>query len=266
MVTVAVTERALVTGATSGIGRAFARVLAERGHRLTLVGRDERRLQRMIGDMPSGPHEMIVADLATRHGCTRVTRRIEADEDAITLLVNAAGMGTSSPFPEVELAAEEAQLELNVTACLRLSWTAARAMRRRGSGTIINIASTAAIWSVGTYAASKVWVIAATQGLADSLAGDPVHVLCVIPGFTRTEFHLRSQVDNSRVRSWLWLTPETVASEALRALSQGRDTCIPGRRYRILLPIVSLLPPSTRRALLRRLAPLRPAEDALSSR
>jgi len=253
-------ERALVTGATSGIGRAFAVALAQRGHRLTLVARDERRLQRTVACLPGGPHEMIVADLATHQGCDRVASRIEADDDPVMLLVNAAGIGTSGAFPDVELDAEKAQLELNVTACLRLSWTAARAMRRRGNGAIINIASTAAIWSVGTYAASKAWVIAATQGLADSLAGDSVSVLCVIPGFTRTEFHLRSRVDNSRVRPWLWLTPEVVATEALQALAEGRDTCVPGRQYRVLLPVVSLLPLRARRALLRRLAPLRPAE------
>lgn len=248
-----------MTGATSGIGRAFAVDLAGRGHRLVLVARDERRLRRTIEELPGGPHEMIAADLTTPGGCEEVARRIEADDRAVTLLINAAGMGTSGAFPEVELAAEAAQLELNVTACLRLSWTGARAMRRRGRGAIINIASTAAIWSVGTYAASKAWVITATQGLAASLAGGPVHVLCVIPGFTRTEFHLRSGVDNSGVRSWLWLTPETVAGEALQALADGRDTCIPGRQYRVLLPIVSRLPLDVRRALLRRLAPLRPA-------
>ncbi|MFZ0040485.1 MAG: SDR family NAD(P)-dependent oxidoreductase [Solirubrobacteraceae bacterium] len=259
MVSDTVSERALVTGATSGIGRAFAVALAERGHRLVLVARDERRLQHTMEALPGGPHEMLAADLATHRGYEDVAHRIESDDDAIGLLVNAAGMGTSGAFPDVDLAAEEAQLELNVTACLRLSWTAARAMRGRGHGAIINIASTAAIWSVGTYAASKAWVIAATQGLADSMAGGPVRVLCVIPGFTRTEFHLRSGVDNSGVRSWLWLAPETVASEALQALCEGRVTCVPGRQYRILLPIVSLLPPGARRALLRRLAPLRPA-------
>lgn len=260
MVSVGVSDCALVTGATSGIGRAFAVALAARGHRLTLVARDERRLQRTIDDLPGGPHAMIVADLTTDQGREAVARRIETDEDPVTLLVNAAGIGTSGPFPDIALGAEEAQLKLNVTACLHLSWAAARAMRRRGRGAIINIASTAAIWSVGSYAASKAWVIAATQGLADTLAGDPVRVLCVIPGFTRTEFHLRSRVDNSGVRPWLWLTPETVAGDALRALSEGRDTCIPGRQYRLLVPVVSLLPLSARRALLRRLAPLRPAD------
>jgi hypothetical protein len=253
-------EPALVTGATSGIGRAFAVALAKRGHSLVLVARNEERLRQLADELPGGPHEVIVADLASPHGRQDVSRRIETDDDAIAVVVNAAGMGTPGAFPEVELVAEEMQLELNVTACLGLSWSAARAMRRRGSGAIINIASTAGIWSAGTYAASKAWTIAATQGLATSLAGDPVRVLCVIPGFTRTEFHARSQVDSSGVRSWLWLSPETVAGDALQALSDGRDTCIPGRQYRILLPIVTLLPPRARRALLRRLAPLRPAD------
>ena len=261
MATADMSSRALVTGATSGIGRAFAVELARRGHALVLVARDEARLRQLARELPGGPHEILIADLADEHGCGQVELRLERDQDAVDLLVNAAGLGTSGGYPDVDLEQEESQLSVNVTAVLRLGWAAARAMRRRRRGAIVNIASTAAIWSVGTYAASKAWVVKATQGLAVSLAGDPVAVLCVIPGFTRTEFHSRSGVDNSGVSSWLWLSPESVVRDALNALAAGRTECVPGRQYRILVPIARLLPTGARKALLRQLAPLRPARD-----
>jgi short-subunit dehydrogenase len=111
-----------------------------------------------------------------------------------------------------------------------------------------------------TYAGSKAWVVMATDGLRDALAGTPVRVLCVIPGFTRSEFHARAGVDPSGVPRWLWLTPATVAREALAALAAGRGTCVPGRRYRALLAVLGPLPPRLRRAALRRVARLRPAD------
>ncbi len=251
-------RRALVTGASSGIGRAFAVELAKQGWDLVLVARDGERLARVRAELGGGPHEALAADLATAAGCGTVMRRIERPEDPVELLVNSAGLGTGRGYPEAEIEQEEAQLAVNVTAVMRLSWAAARAMRERGGGAIVNIASTAAFWSSGTYAASKAWVLKASEALAASSVDTPVRVLCVIPGFTRTELHSRSDVDNSGVASWLWLQPTAVARESLRALDQGHATFVPGRQYRLLLPLVRLLPMRGRRALLRRLAPLAP--------
>lgn len=251
-----------MTGATSGIGRAFAIELARRGHALVLVARDQTSLQQLAGELNGGGHEVLAADLAERDGCDRVSERLERDQDAVDLLVNAAGLGTSGSYPDVDLSSEKAQLSVNVTAVLGLSWAAARAMRRRRRGAIVNIASTAAIWSVGTYAASKVWVLRATEGLAIALADEPVAVLCVIPGFTRTEFHRRSGVDNSGVSPWLWLSPERVVHDALDALGAGRTVCVPGRQYRLLVPIIGRLPMGARRWILGRLAPLKPDPTA----
>jgi short-subunit dehydrogenase len=250
---------ALVTGASSGIGRAFAEQLAARGHPVVLVARDAAHLQAVAARLPGAGHEVLPADLATEAGCDAVAARLEDDRRPVAVLVNAAGLGTPDAFPRVALQAEEAQLLVNVRAPLRLCWSASRAMTRRGDGAIVNVASTAAVWSAGTYAGSKAWVALATEGLRAALAGTPVRVLCVVPGFTRSEFHLRSGVDPARVRSWLWLTPDTVAGEALAALAAGRPVCIPGRRYRLLVGALWPLPPGARRAVLRRLAPLRPA-------
>lgn len=249
---------ALVTGATSGIGRAFAEQLAERGMQIILVARDLERLVALSDSLRGDGHEVIAADLSRDEGCAEVMGRLDRDDAPVNLLVNAAGVGTSDSFPRVSLADEEGQLDLNVRAALRLCWAAARAMERRGRGAIINVASTAAIWSTGTYAASKAWLSAMTAGLRAALSDGPVQVLCVVPGFTRSEFHARSGVDNSGVRTWLWLTPERVAEDALVALNADRGVCIPARRYRLLLGSMRLLPLPVRQRLLRILAPLRP--------
>lgn len=249
---------AVVTGATSGIGRAFAEQLAHRGMRIVLVARNRERLHDLAGRLPGSGHEVIATDLSRDNGCEVVMRRLESDEEPVTLLVNAAGVGTSDSFPRVPLPEEEDQLNLNVRAVMRLCWSASRSMERRQQGAIVNVASTAAIWSAGTYAGSKAWLVATTAGLRAALADGPVGVLSVVPGFTRSEFHERSGVDNSGVRPWLWLTPERVAREALEALDAGRGVCVPARRYRLLLGFMRLLPLSARQRLLRILAPLRP--------
>lgn len=253
---------ALVTGASSGIGRAFAEILAARGHPVVLVARDAERLRTLAERLPGRGHDVLAADLSTPAGCATVAARLEDDRRPVGLLVNAAGVGTGDALPRVELAAEEAQLDVNVRAVMRLCWSASRAMTRRGDGAIVNVASTAALWSAGTYAGTKAWVLLATEGLRAALDDTPVRVLCVIPGFTRSEFHVRSGVDNSGVRPWLWLAPERVAGEALDALAAGRGTCVPGRRYRALLAVVRPLPPRLRRAVVRRVARLRPAAPA----
>lgn len=245
---------ALVTGATSGIGRAFADELRRRGWDLVLVARDGERLAATATELGA---ETLVADLSTPEGCAAVVGRL----DGVDLLVNAAGCGTTHRFPDEDLAAERAMLDLNVTATLLLSHAAAR--RRVG---VVTIASTAAVWSTGTYAASKAWVLAATRGLADAVRPAGVRVTAVVPGFTRTEFHARSGTDAGGVRPWLWLTPEQVAREGLDAWEAGRSVCVPGRAYRVLVPLARTLPDGPRSRLLRLLGPLKPAQQGGSAR
>ncbi|MFC7495991.1 MULTISPECIES: SDR family NAD(P)-dependent oxidoreductase [unclassified Nocardioides] len=246
---------ALVTGATSGIGRAFADELHRRGWDLVLVARDGERLAQVAAEL--GGAEVLVADLATPAGCASVVARL----GSLDLLVNAAGCGTRHRFPDEDLAAERTMLDLNVTATLLLSHAAARAQVG-----VVNVASTAAVWSTGTYAASKAWVLAATRGLADAVRPAGVRVTAVVPGFTRTEFHARSGTDAGGVRPWLWLTAEQVAREGLDAWEAGRTVCVPGRAYRVLVPLARALGDRPRARLLRALGPLRPAQDGGSSR
>lgn len=250
---------ALVTGATSGIGREFARSIAERGWSIVAVARDAERLGDLCAGLPGPGHVALPLDLATEEGIAGAMARLGDESRPVALLVNAAGAGTSAPFPDAPLEEEIRMLRVNVDAVLQLSYAAAQAMRARGDGAIVNVSSTAAYWSAGTYAASKSWVLDTTLGMRAALAGTGVRVLAVAPGFTRTEFHARSATDASGVQPWLWLQPEDVVRDSLAALDADRAVCIPGRRYRALVETVRHLPPGGRRAILRRLAPLRGA-------
>jgi short-subunit dehydrogenase len=149
-------------------------------------------------------------------------------------------------------------LDVNVRAVLELSQVAATVFRARGAGLIVNVSSTAAYWSSGTYAGTKAWVLAVTQGLAVQCRQTGVRVMALVPGFTRTEFHGRSSTDASGVHPWLWLTPQQVASEAFMSIEAGHEVCIPGWRYRFLVGAVRHLPPAGRSRVLRWLAPLSP--------
>lgn len=241
---------ALVTGGSSGIGAAFAEQLARQDWDVVLVGRDRERLDATRRRLREGNHEVLVADLTTREGLEVVSSRIQATP-RVSLLVNSAGIGLSSPFPGPSLHDEVRMLRLNVEATLHLSFTAARAMPKLGTGAIVNVASTAGVWSGGTYSATKSWVIKFSEGLAQSAKQTGVRCLVVIPGFTRTEFRDRAGLPPLTVQSWLWLDPDRVAREALAALAQGQSICVPSRRYRALVLIARALPTRSRRALVR---------------
>lgn len=254
------TGLALVTGATSGIGRELALELARHGWSLVLVARDRERLEETaVVSRNSGSPDVrvLAADLAEPAGLDRLLNEVTE----IDALVNAAGMGNAYGFPDAPLTEELRQLDLNVRSTLVLAHTAARAMRTRGRGHILNVGSTAGIWSQGTYAGSKAWVHAASYGLAAACRPHGVSVTVLIPGFTRTEFHERSGTLTSGVPEWLWLDARQVAQEGVAAMLRGDLSCVPGRQYRVLTAIATRLGPVCRRRMLSRLARLRPKDD-----
>lgn len=243
---------AMVTGASSGIGASFCALLAQAGWTIVLVGRDPNRLDGARLQLATGPHETLAVDLSTIGGCLRATERLKA-KPQIELLVNCAGIGTRASFPGVSVDDEVSMLAINVTATLRLSYAACQAMADTGGGAIVNIASTAGVWSGGTYAASKAWVISFSEGLSQASPASGVHCLVVVPGFTRTDFQRRAGRDASAVRPWLWLEPEYVAQASLAALAEGKTRCTPGRRYRILVYCVGHMPSGLRHRVVAKL-------------
>ena len=244
--------RALVTGATSGLGAEFARQLAGRGHDLVLVARDVARLRARAAELAAVDVEILPADLATDIGCTKTAERLERPD--IDVLVNNAGLGTYVPFGAGDLAVEERQLDLNVRAVLRLSHAAVRSMTGRGSGLIINVSSVAGFVpraSNATYSASKAWVTQFSEGLALQLADTDVSVTAVCPGFVRTEFHQRAQADMSHVPDRMWLSAEDVVREGLADAFAGRTISVPSRRYHAMVLAARVLPRPWLRAVMK---------------
>ncbi|WP_406835984.1 SDR family NAD(P)-dependent oxidoreductase [Streptomyces sp. AHU1] len=230
---------ALVTGATAGLGSAFARRLATQGYDLVLVARSETDLKERAEDLrEEGVEvEVIAADLTSDEGCDAVTARLEA-APAVDLLVNNAGIGHERPFLTTGIAAEERLLDLNVRAVLRLTNAALAVMTERRAGAILNVASVAALgpaWLSSTYPASKAWILAFTESLATShqVTSAGVRMTALLPGYTRTEFHQRAGIPTTFPAPWLWLSADDVVRAALADLEKGTVVSIPSIRYKI---------------------------------
>lgn len=247
-------RKAVVTGATVGIGAAFARRLARDGYDLTLVARTESQLRELAKELTAAHGvtvEVVAADLTVRADLARVERHVERERPE--LLVNNAGFGTAGPFVDSDLEAEEREIRLNVTALVRLTRAALPALVERGRGGVLNVSSVASFQPVplnATYAATKAFVTSFTESLAEELRGTGVQVQALCPGFTRTEFQQRAEIDVSHLPEFLWMSAEEVVEASLAAWERGEVICVPGWVNRTLTAISGLGP----RRLVRRVA------------
>lgn len=249
---------ALVTGGTSGIGAAFARALAARGNDLVLVARSTDRLEAMAAEIRATGRsvETISADLAVRDDVARVAARLEDAARPIDTLVNNAGFGVRALLSDADVSAHDTAMEVMCRTVLVLSGAAARAMSTQGSGTIVNVSSTAGFLAMGSYSAIKAWVTAFTESLAVELKGTGVGVTALCPGWVHTEFHERAGIRSSSIPNGMWLDSEYLVKACLRDVDKGRVISIPTLRYRLLMWMVRHAP---RRAV-------RAVSGALSSR
>ena len=253
------TGHVLITGATVGLGASFTRRFAAEERNLVLVARDADRLAAIAADLRERypiTVEVLPADLSTEAGCTAVAERLGQSDQPVDTLVNNAGIGLYRAFGKAPLADEMSMLDLNVRAVLTLTHAAVGAMTARGRGEIINVSSVASFLPRGaaaSYAASKAWVTAFTEGIALQLARSGVRVSAICPGFTRTEFHQRASVDMSHTPSFLWLQADRVVAEGLADVRAGKVISVPSKRYKGMLLLVKLLPrPLVRRLVARR--------------
>lgn len=245
---------ALITGATAGIGKAFAVRLANDGWDLVLVARDAQRLDELctaltetysIGAIP------LPADLATPSGVESVEAKLR--EGTFELLINSAGLSLHTPFLKSTPEQELYLLSVNVLAVMRLTHAVLPGMVTRRRGNIINVSSVAGFAATmpgSTYPASKAWVTNFSESVALSVARHGVKVLALCPGFTRSEFHSRAGIDMSKTPNWLWLQAPKVVDDALRDLGKGRTVSVPNWKYKIFVGFMRHTP--TR--LLRRMA------------
>ncbi|MFI7347112.1 SDR family NAD(P)-dependent oxidoreductase [Streptomyces sp. NPDC049936] len=236
---------ALITGSTAGIGAAFARRLAADGHNLVLVARDTERLHEQateLHDRHGIEAEVLTADLSTDAGIEAVATRLGERRHPVDLLINNAGFGNKGKFLDVSMADELTMLKVHCEAVLRLTSAAVEAMRERGRGGVVNVASVAAFVPRGTYGASKAWVVQFTQGVAKDLAGSGVRLMALAPGFVRTEFHERAGMGTDNIPNWMWLDADKVVAAALDDLSRGKSLSIPDPRYKTLMGAAKLVP------------------------
>ncbi|WP_172384575.1 SDR family oxidoreductase [Streptomyces sp. MNP-20] len=236
---------ALITGATSGIGAAFARRLATDGHNLVLVARDTKRLREQateLHDRHGNEVEVLTADLSTDDGIAAVEQRLANRRDPVDLLVNNAGFANKGRYLEVPMADELTMLKVHCEAVLRLTSAAVETMRERGRGGVVNVASVAAFVPRGTYGASKAWIAQFTQGAARDLAGSGVRLMALCPGFVRTEFHERAGMGTDNIPKWLWLDADKLVSTALTDLARGKSLSVPDPRYKAMMGVVKVTP------------------------
>jgi short-subunit dehydrogenase len=230
---------ALVTGASSGIGQEFARLLARRGYALVLVARRRERLEALSNELQAAGRAstVIAADLGQPGAAAKLLGELEARRLEPELLVNNAGIGLYGSALEHPPERVEAMLRLNVVALTELALAFGAKMAGRGSGSIINISSTAGLqpdpW-LAAYGATKAYVTSFSLALAEELAPRGVRVLTVFPGLTRTEFDSVAGVRAGKNADWMYMSAEQCAAIALRALEKNRRLVIPGRLDRVI--------------------------------
>jgi short-subunit dehydrogenase len=241
---------AVVTGATSGIGAAFARALAARGYDLLLTGRRRQVIEAVASGIREGHGaavEVVLCDLAVPADLAALEERVRA-ADGLAMLVNNAGYGSRSPFLEDTAEGQAAMLRVHAEAVLRLCHAAAPRLEMSGGGAIINVASAAAFLSNPsgiTYSATKMFVVRLSESLAMALRGRGIRVQALCPGMTRTDFHERIGIQRSLQRPRgpvRWMTAEQVVERSLAALARGRVVCVPGLLNRLLLAAAAMLP------------------------
>ncbi|RJS21984.1 oxidoreductase [Corallococcus sp. H22C18031201] len=239
-------RRALITGASSGIGESFARVLAARGMNLILVARSEDKLRALATELSAshGIHaEVMPTDLGQDGAARALWGRCEARGLEVDLLINNAGFATYAPFESSPLAREHEQVMLNVTALMDLSHLALPGMLARGEGGIINVASTAGYQPVpymAVYGATKAFVLSFTEALWAENRERGVRVLALCPGPVETPFF--DVVGTRSVAVGVMMTSEQVVLAGLRGLEQGRPSLVAGWRNWLQANLARLSP------------------------
>lgn len=236
----------LITGASSGIGEAFARALAARGHNLLLVARSEEKLVTLcseLGRVRSIHCQYVALDLSTPESPARLFEETQKRGLDIDLLINNAGFGSMGDFATLDLERELKIIDLNVRSLVEMTHRFLQPMRARKSGAIINVASTAGFQPVpymATYSATKAFVLSFSEALWEENRAHGIEVMALCPGVTETGFFEASQMDKPPARTVQ--SAEEVAEVALRGLSRHKSSIISGWPNRFMVALERLLP------------------------
>ncbi len=242
---------AVVTGASSGIGEAFARRLAREGYDLMLVARRKDRLDALAAELRAvhgAGVEIAVADLANDEQIAVLAERL--CWTPVDLLVNNAGFMLPKTFAEAEAGPWDTMVRLQCLATVRLTHAVIGGMLKRNHGGVINVASTASFVPIprnAVYSAVKRFLVVFSEGLSQELHGTGVRVQALCPGWTQTELVDKPEVDTSHISKGWWSKPEDVVDASLAGLRRGKLIVIPGWRNRLMIFAVAI----TYRPLLR---------------
>lgn len=244
-----VVARALITGASSGLGAEYARQLAAKGADLVLVARDRSALDELAARLRSTYGvgvDVLAADLLKPRQRAKVEARLADPGDPIEILVNNAGFGLPLAFERNDIDDEVAHLHLHVEVPMRLTHAALGPMLVRGHGRILNVASVAAFIPRSTYGACKGWLVSFSRWANGRYAPRGVTVTAVCPGYTHTSFHERIGLapGEEGVPGGMWLDARDVVAESLRDAARGVAVSIPSFRYRALATLARFAPPA----------------------
>lgn len=256
-------RRALVTGASAGIGAECARQLAARGCELVLTARREDRLQTLASQLRKAHRiavDVVADDLADPAAPARIVAAAARGGRTIDILINNAGYGVPGRYDQVDWDTHARFMQVLVDAPLQLCHLLIPGMRERGYGRIVNVGSLAGLVPATPgntlYAPAKAFLVRLSQALAMENRGHGIHVCALCPGFTRSEFHDVSQARElvSKLPRWMWSDAEDVVRQGLDAVEHGRVVCVPGRINRTVKVVMDLLPDRLALALVARRA------------
>jgi uncharacterized protein len=244
-------KNVLITGASTGIGYELAKLFAKNGHNLMLVSRDRQILAGVAKEMEDlyGIHaKAIPKDLSRPSAPRELYDEITGDDKFIHVLVNNAGFAINGKFTDLGEDEHNDLIQLNISALTMLCRRFGKDMVNRGSGKILNVASTAAFQAgpfMSTYYASKAYVLSLSEALNNELARDGVHVSVLCPGPTQTQFAVRADMKSAKLLNLPWMmSAESVADIAYSGLMTGKKIIIPGFMNRLLAFGVRLTPRS----------------------
>lgn len=237
---------AVITGATAGIGRVFADLLAREGHDLVLVARNEERLHQVAQEISAATGvqcEVLTADLSDRAQLVRVEERVSQSD--VEVLINNAGFGLNQKFSSGDREREQYMLDVLVTAVLRLTHAALTPMKARNTGSVVIVSSVASFIAGGTYSAAKAWTTVFAESLAIELRHTDVKVTALCPGFTHTEFHERAGINKRVIPDFMWLDATAMVTAGWRDHQRGKVVSVPGWQYKTLIAFTRVLPRKT---------------------
>lgn len=247
-------RRALITGASSGIGRELARIMARDGWSLLLSGRDEAALKSLAAEL--GGAEIAVVDLAEPDGAARLAALAVAEKRPLDALVNNAGFGAIGAFDKLDWGQQADLLRVNIVAATELAHRLLPALRARPRGYVLNNASVAGFLPgpfMAVYYASKAYLLSWSEAVSEELRGTGVTVTALCPGPTSTAFSERAGIGRTGAFSGGGMTAEAVARIGYQAMLAGRPVAVSGVMNQVLTQLVRLTPRAIARRAVRRL-------------